>query len=67
MGDLFTVYTPRQTIDQEGGRPVTVPEVRVGIVQVVKVTEYGATALVVDIRYPMIIAGANVRLTARMP
>lgn len=67
MGDLFTVYKPQNTLQLEGGKSVTIPDDKIGVLQVVKVTEYGATALVVDIRYPAIIVGANVRLTARMP
>jgi len=67
MGDLFTVYKPQNKIQLEGGQTVTIPDDKIGVVQVVKVNEYGATALVVDVRHPMIIAGANVRLTARMP
>ena len=67
MGDLFTVYNPQHSIQLEGGKNVTIPDDKIGVLQVVKVTEYGATALVVDVRYPAIVVNANVRLTARMP
>ncbi len=67
IGDLFTVYKPRTRVEMQNASTVTVPEESIGLLQVVKVTQYGATALVVDVRHPAIIPGANVRLTARMP
>jgi LysM repeat protein len=67
IGDQFTVYRPSFKQPQEHGPDVTIPEGLIGRVQVIKVTELGATALVTDIRNPAIFADASVRLTARMP
>ena len=67
LGDLFTVYRPRTKLELADGSTVEVPEIRIGILEIVKVTDYGATALVTDVRFPGIVQGANVRLTARMP
>ncbi|HUK64837.1 MAG TPA: LysM peptidoglycan-binding domain-containing protein, partial [Dongiaceae bacterium] len=67
VGDQFTIYKPRGTLQLADARKVGIPEVSIGIVQIVKVTDYGATAVVVDVRYPSIIAGSYARLTARMP
>ncbi|HUO51071.1 MAG TPA: LysM peptidoglycan-binding domain-containing protein [Gemmatimonadaceae bacterium] len=67
IGDQFTIYKPRTKLQTETGITTEIPEVSIGVVQVVKVTDYGATALVVDVRYPNIIPGSYARLTARMP
>lgn len=67
LGDLFTVYRPRTQLQLEDGSNVMVPEIRIGVVQIVKVTDFGATALVTDIRFPGITPGTPARLTARMP
>ena len=67
LGDQFTVYKPRTKMELLNASTVTVPEERIGILQIVKVTDYGTTAVVVDVRYPNIFEGSYVRLTARMP
>jgi LysM repeat protein len=67
LGDLFTIYKPRMKLALSDAAPVEIPEGQIGVVQVVKVTELGATALVVDVRNPDIILGSSARLTARMP
>jgi hypothetical protein len=67
LGDQFTIYKPRSTTQLQNSTKVGIPEESIGIVQIVKVTDYGATAVVVDIRYPNIIQGSYARLTARMP
>ena len=67
LGDLFTIYKPRMKLALADAPAVEIPEGQIGVVQVVKVTELGATALVVDVRNPAIVLGASARLTARMP
>jgi hypothetical protein len=67
IGDQFTIYRPSFKQPMTDRAPVTIPEGTIGRVQIIKVTELGATALVTDIRNPAIIPGANARLTARMP
>jgi len=67
LGDQFTVYRPRTKLQLEDGSSVEIPEIRIGLVQIVKVTDFGATALVTDVRFPGITQGTPARLTARMP
>jgi LysM repeat protein len=67
LGDQFTIYRPSFKQQMTDGPPVTIPEGTVGRVQIIKVTELGATALVTDMRNPAIFLDANARLTARMP
>ena len=67
IGDQFTIYRPSFKEQMTDGPPVTIPEGTIGRVQIIRVTELGATALVTDIRNPAIFPGANARLTARMP
>ncbi|HET7551457.1 MAG TPA: LysM peptidoglycan-binding domain-containing protein [Gemmatimonadaceae bacterium] len=68
VGDQFTLYeTRRPGPSLEGVDPVTLPEEPIALAQVVKVTDLGATAIVVSQRHPVIHAGVNARMTARMP
>lgn len=68
VGDEFTLYRPRVRIDAVGvSGPVTLPEEPIALAQVVRVTERGVTALVVDQRQPAIAEGVHARLSARMP
>jgi len=67
LGDQFSIYKPRFTYQLENGETINIPEQRIGLVQVVKVTDYGASAIVTDTRYPYIVPGQAARLTARMP
>jgi hypothetical protein len=64
VGDQFTLVKPRET-----PRPgaLAVPEVEIAVAQVVRVTPYGATALVLSQREPAIRRGTRARVTAKMP
>ena len=68
VGDQFTLYEARRNGPSlEGVDPVTLPEEPIALAQVVKVTDLGTTAIVVSQRHPVIHAGVNARMTARMP
>ena len=68
LGDQFTLYREsRKGPSLEGVAPVTLPEEPIARAQVVKVTDLGTTAIVISQRHPVIRAGVNARLTARMP
>ena len=68
LGDQFTLYRERRPAPSlEGVSPVTLPEEPIALAQAVKVTDVGTTVLVVSQRHPVIRAGVNARLTARMP
>lgn len=62
IGDLFTLVDPGS---ESGGGAVNPPE-DVGLVQIVRVTPYGATGIVLDQSQPAIKAGMKARLTARI-
>jgi hypothetical protein len=63
IGDQFTLLRPPVDL---GGGDVT-PEEPIALVQVVRVTDHGTTAIVVDQRHPAIHEGTRARLTAKMP
>ncbi len=68
LGDQFTLFRPRQHVQLlETGQKVVLPEEPIALAQVVKVTDRGITAVVVDQRHPAIKVGTRARLTARMP
>jgi hypothetical protein len=68
VGDQFTMYEPRRKSPLvEGVDPVTLPEEPIALVEAVKVTDLGTTAIVVSQRHPVIHAGVNARMTAKMP
>jgi hypothetical protein len=68
VGDQFTLFKPRRHVQLESnGRDVVLPEERIALAQVVKVTDRGATAVIVDQMHPAIALGTRARLTARMP
>ncbi len=62
MGDQYTLFRPAKT---ENG--VTAPEATIALVQVVRVTDQGASAVIVAQVEPMIKVGTTARLSARMP
>jgi LysM repeat protein len=62
-GDQITLVRERQK-DAEN---TMVPEQEIAAAQIVKVTEYGASAIVLSQRQPAIKVGTFVRVTARMP
>ncbi len=63
MGDQFTVVRSRDRTEDG----VAIPEQPVAIAQVVRVTEYGATAIVIEHQQPVLKTGLLARMTARMP
>ena len=63
MGDQFTVV--RRADRTESG--VIIPEQSIAVAKVVRVTEYGATALVIGHTQPALKPGLLARMTARMP
>jgi len=68
LGDEFTLYRPREKAPIPGtSDQVTLPEEPIALVQVVKVTDHGTTAIILDQRQPSIKQGTAARLTARMP
>jgi LysM repeat protein len=68
LGDEFTLYRPREKAPIPGtSDQVTLPEEPIALAQVVKVTDHGTTAIILDQRQPSIKEGTAARLTARMP
>ena len=69
VGDQYTLYVPRRSVlvKGRGDQMATVPEERVALGQVVKVTDRGTTLLLVDQQNPSVKLGTKARLTARMP
>jgi len=68
LGDEFTLYRPREKAPIPGtSDQVTLPEEPIALAQVVKVTDHGTTAIILDQRQPSIKQGTAARLTARMP
>jgi hypothetical protein len=69
VGDQYTLYVPRRSVlvKGRGDEMATVPEERVALGQVVKVTDRGTTLMLVDQQNPSVKLGTKARLTARMP
>ena len=68
LGDEFTLYRPREKAPIPGtADEVTLPEEPIALAQVVKVTDHGTTAIILDQRQPSIKEGTAARVTARMP
>jgi hypothetical protein len=69
IGDQYTLLEPRRKVlvKGRGDQEVVVPEERVALGQVVKVTDRGTTLIIVDQQNPSVKLGTKVRLTARMP
>ena len=63
LGDQFTLMRGRVELD----RGVRLPEQPVALAQVVRVTERGATVMIVDQVQPKVREGMEARLTAKMP
>jgi len=67
-GDQFTLYRPSRKMDVPGqSEPVVLPEEQIALAQVVKVTDWGTTAIIVSQRQAAIKVGTMARLTGRMP
>ena len=62
-GDQLTLFRPRRRTE----RGVTLPEQPIAVAQVVRVTPYGTTAMIIDLQQPAVKEGTHVRVTARMP
>lgn len=69
IGDQYTLFEPRRRIlvKGRGDETAMVPEERVALGQVVKVTDRGTTLILVDQQNPSVKLGTKARLTARMP
>lgn len=63
LGDQFTLMQGRVELD----RGVRLPEQPIALAQVVRVTERGATVMIVDQVQPKVREGMEARLTAKMP
>jgi hypothetical protein len=63
LGDQFTLMRGRVELDGD----VRLPEQPVALAQVVRVTERGATVMIVDQVQPKVREGMEARLTAKMP
>lgn len=64
VGDQFTLLRP-PTRDLE--HDVILPPTNIAVAQLVRVTAYGSTGIIIDHTQPAIEAGTAARLTARMP
>jgi len=64
-GDRIELYRPKQR--PTDGRPLTLPEVAIAHAQVLRVTDYGATAIVTSQEQPKIEEGTQARIAAKMP
>jgi LysM repeat protein len=69
IGDQYTLYAGRHSVlvKGRGDMRATVPEERIALGQVVKVTDRGTTLILVDQQNPAVKIGTKARLTARMP
>jgi LysM repeat protein len=69
LGDQYTLYAGRHKVlvKGRGDMQATVPEERIALGQVVKVTDRGTTLILVDQQNPAVKLGTKARLTARMP
>jgi hypothetical protein len=64
-GDQIELYQPRQA--PTDGQPLTLPEISIARAQVLRVTDYGATAIVTAQEQPKIEEGTAARIAAKMP
>ncbi|MEO9036609.1 MAG: LysM peptidoglycan-binding domain-containing protein [Gemmatimonadaceae bacterium] len=64
-GDQIELFQPRQKPVE--GRSLIIPEVPIGRAQILRVTPYGATAIVTNVDQPKVSDGTSVRVAAKMP
>ncbi len=64
-GDEIEIYKPRQHPNDE--HALTLPEISIAHAQVLRVTPFGATAIIIDQEQPHIVEGARARVAAKMP
>jgi LysM repeat protein len=65
IGDQIELYQPRQRPNED--RPLALPEVSIARAQVLRVTPFGATAIIVSQDQPHIQEGTSARVAAKMP
>jgi LysM repeat protein len=64
-GDQIDLYKPRQKPADEG--QLATPELPIARAQVLRVTQYGATAIITSQQQPAIAEGTAARIAAKMP
>jgi hypothetical protein len=64
-GDQIELFQPRQGPVE--GRKLAIPEVSIAHAQVLRVTSYGATAIITGQEQPKIKEGTDARIAAKMP
>ncbi len=64
-GDEIEIYRPRQRPNDE--HALTLPEISIARAQVLRVTPYGAAAIITDQDQPHIVEGARARVASKMP
>ena len=64
-GDQIELYRPKQRPSE--GRELTLPEVSIARAQVLRVTPFGATAIITAQEQPKIQEGTSARIAAKMP
>jgi LysM domain len=65
IGDQVTLYRPRTELQTPDGK-ITLPESDIAVAQVVRVTPYGATAVIIHQDQPEVEPGVAARVTARV-
>lgn len=65
LGDQVTLYRPKEDLDTPNGK-VTLPESSIATAQVVRVTPYGASAIIIKQEQPAVEPGVAARITARV-
>jgi len=65
VGDQIELYQPRQRATED--RELALPEVSIARAQVLRVTQYGATAIITAQEQPKIQEGTSARVAAKMP
>jgi hypothetical protein len=64
-GDQIEIYKPRQRPNDY--HDLTLPEISIAHAQVLRVTPFGATAIITDQQQPHIVEGIPARVAAKMP
>jgi hypothetical protein len=65
VGDQVTLYRPRKDLQTQQGA-IALPESDIAVAQVVRVTPYGASAVIIHQDQPAVEPGVAVRVTARV-
>ena len=64
-GDQIELYKPREGAGMS--HSLALPEVSIGHAQVLRVTQYGATAIITALEQPKVVEGTAARVAAKMP